>query len=306
MPNKNPANPKMNHGDFYIMVVDNEQDFLDSICYWFTSQGYRVEALTSGAEALAKIREKKPGVIFINIQMPQQEGLTTLSQIKDIAADVPVIMLSAFGSEDMSIDAFKMGVNGFFDKSSNFYQAEHLMNTLVRVVSRKRRPETFPKREKISVPQKPAIAVRRRFPWLWLLGLVILICAFFVFAKTAKPSVCFGKDVCLRVELAETEAQRQKGLMYRNFLPQKDGMFFIFPQEGFWGFWMKNTKIPLDIIWLDAQGRVVSMARGVQPDASATPAVYKNNRPAKFVLETNAGFVDRYGIKAGDKAVFPL
>ncbi|MFA5038354.1 MAG: DUF192 domain-containing protein [Candidatus Omnitrophota bacterium] len=294
-----PQNIKKKNGDFYIMVVDEESDFLDSIKYWFTSQGYRVEALTSGAEALEKIREKKPGVVFLNLQMPHEEGIETLRAIKEIAGDVPVIMLSAFGSEDQSIDAYKVGVNGFFDKSSNFYQAEHLMNTLVRVVSRKRRPSAAGK------PVAQGAGAKKRFPWLWLLALAVLALVFLVSSRAVKPEVCFAKDACLRVTLARTDEERQKGLMGRDFLPQNEGMLFIFPQEGTWGIWMKNMKIPLDIIWMDASGRVVTIARDAQPSNSPAPPIFKNDTPAKFVLEARAGLVDEYGIAIGDRVFLP-
>lgn len=285
--------------DFYIMVVDDETDFLDSIRYWFTSQGYKVEALSSGDEALEKIKQAKPGVVFLNLQMPNDEGLRTLRSIKEIAPDIPVIMLSAFGSEDMSIDAYKVGVNGFFDKSSNFYQAEHLMNTLVRVVSRRRRPET-------EDGTGPVFGPAKRFSWkrflLWLLVFLFSAIAVFVLLSMSSPRVCFGDKGCLRVELARTEQERLRGLMFRRSLPHQEGMLFIFPDEGIWGIWMKNTLIPLDVIWMDASGRVVNIAANLQPAVDQNPAAYRNERPAKFVLEANAGFAEKNRISVGDQA----
>ncbi len=293
-----PMNPLQgSNSDFYIMIVDDEKDFLDSIRYWFTSQGYRVEVFMSGAEAIEKIRTKKPGIVFLNLQMPHQEGIETLKAIKAVDERLPVVMLSAFGEEDMSVDAYKLGVNGFFDKSSNFYKAEHLINTLVRVIAR--RHGTSPRVPGVVVASRPS---RRRPLWALIAFLVLCGLVLFVVQRLARPQVCFRQDVCLRVEVADTDAERQKGLMFRRSLPSNSGMLFVFPQEGIWGFWMKNTRIPLDIIWMDSSGRVVGIARNVAPSDLQQPPVFKNDRAAKYVLEANAGFVDRYKITVGDRA----
>jgi len=294
MSNKPMNQPQDSKSDFYIMIVDDEKDFLDSIRYWFTSQGYRIEALMSGAEAIEMIKSKKPGIVFLNLQMPRQEGIETLRAIREVDDRLPVVMLSAFGEEEMSVDAYKLGVNGFFDKSSNFYKAEHLINTLVRVIAR--RHGTSPH------PVVPRMSMKRRL--LWALIGFLAVCSLVLFAaqRQASPQVCFGPSVCLRVEVADTDAARQKGLMYRRFLPQDRGMLFVFSQEGIWGFWMKNTRIPLDVIWMDSSGRIVDMARNVEPSGPAQPPVFSNSRPARYVLEANAGFADRNKIAVGDQA----
>ncbi len=285
------------NSDFYIMIVDDEKDFLDSIRYWFTSQGYRVEVFMSGAEAIEMIKTRKPGIVFLNLQMPHQEGIETLKAIKEVDERLPVVMLSAFGEEDMSVDAYKLGVNGFFDKSSNFYKAEHLINTLVRVIAR--RHGTPPRASGVVVAPKPS---RRRFLWVLIAFFVLCSLALLAARRWTWPQVCFGQDVCLRVEVADTDAERQKGLMFRRSLPADRGMLFIFPQEDTWGFWMKNTNVPLDIIWMDSSGRVVGIAHNVQPSHLDQPPVFKNDRPAKYVLEANAGFADGNKIAVGDTA----
>ena len=299
MPNKPMNQPQGPNSDFYIMIVDDEKDFLDSIRYWFTSQGYRVEVFMSGAEAIEMIKTKKPGIVFLNLQMPQQEGIATLKAIKEVDDRLPVVMLSAFGEEDMSVDAYKLGVNGFFDKSSNFYKAEHLINTLVRVIARRHGTSPHGPGGVLPPALKPS---RRRLLWV-LIGLFV-VCSLVLLAvqRAARPQVCFGHDACLRVEVADTDAERQKGLMHRRSLPKVHVMLFIFPQEGVWGFWMKNTKIPLDIIWMDSAGKVVGIARNAQPSGLDQPPVLKNDRPAKFVLEANAGFADCHKIAVGASA----
>ena len=106
----------------------------------------------------------------------------------------------------------------------------------------------------------------------------------------------------MRVELATTEAQREKGLMARESLGENRGMLFVFPEQGTWNFWMKNTKIPLDILWMDVSGRVVTIERDVQPSDEERAPIFSNDRPAKYVLEANAGFAAKHGIAIGDQA----
>lgn len=292
---KPPVNAsKKPRSSFYIMIVDDEKDFLDSISYWFNSEGYPVEAFMSGAEAIEMIKIRKPGIVFLNLQMSHQEGIETLRVIKEMDDRIPVVMLSAFGEEDMRADAYKLGVNGFFDKSSDFYKAEHLINTLVRVIARRHGAPP-----PVVSPQK----FRKRRPRRILTGL-LAVCGLVLFTvqRSAMPQVCFAHSACLRVEVASTDAQRQKGLMYRRFLPRDRGMLFVFFQEGIWGFWMKNTRIPLDIIWMDSSGRVVGIARNVQPSGLDEPPVFNNDRPARYVLEANAGFTDQNGVMVGDQA----
>ena len=102
---------------------------------------------------------------------------------------------------------------------------------------------------------------------------VILIYLFFYFIGTLlapvskqdfKNQVCFGQK-CFFIELAKTEAERNQGLMYRKELDKNKGMLFIFDKEGSHPFWMKNTLIPLDIIWIDSRGKIVFISQNVQP-----------------------------------------
>jgi uncharacterized membrane protein (UPF0127 family) len=77
---------------------------------------------------------------------------------------------------------------------------------------------------------------------------------------------------------------------------------FYFSSGRHVGFWMKNTNVPLDIIWMDSSGRIVGIAHNVQPSHFDQPPVLKNDRPAKYVLEANAGFADGNKIAVGDTA----
>jgi len=114
-------------------------------------------------------------------------------------------------------------------------------------------------------------------------------------------SVCIGEN-CFSVELAATEAQRAKGLMDRKNLDKNKGMLFIFDKEENYPFWMKNTLIPLDIIWIDGNGKIVFVADNVQPCKSLICPSVNPGVDAKYVLEINAGLSEKFGLKLGDEA----
>jgi uncharacterized membrane protein (UPF0127 family) len=99
------------------------------------------------------------------------------------------------------------------------------------------------------------------------------------------------------LEIAAREADRNKGLMYRDFMPEDRGMIFIFADEDGRSFWMKNVRIPLDILFLDASGKVISIHQ-MKPyvEIPGTPS----DGPAKYAIELNAGQAASAGVKAGD------
>ncbi|MEJ5209591.1 DUF192 domain-containing protein [Denitratimonas sp. CY0512] len=106
-----------------------------------------------------------------------------------------------------------------------------------------------------------------------------------------------------QVELALDDASRMRGLMFRDSLPQDHGMLFVFEQQEPQAFWMRNTRIPLDILYFDDGLRLVSATHGAPPCTTATCPSYPSTRPARFVLELNAGHARRLGVVAGDELV---
>jgi uncharacterized protein len=106
----------------------------------------------------------------------------------------------------------------------------------------------------------------------------------------------FG-GVSLNIELALSDAAREKGLSGRASLPADYAMLFVFPHSEYYGFWMKDTLVPLDLFWLDDKGQVVSIAARVA--TSTYPNVFKPTAPALYVLETNAGFAELHHIATG-------
>jgi uncharacterized protein len=105
------------------------------------------------------------------------------------------------------------------------------------------------------------------------------------------------------VEIADTEELRQRGLMYRDPLPDDRGMLFQFPQATEQSFWMRNTPSSLDIIYIDPRGRIVSIAKHATP-MSETPI--PSYGPANGVLELRAGRADEIGAKPGDVVTHPF
>lgn len=103
-----------------------------------------------------------------------------------------------------------------------------------------------------------------------------------------------------QVEIADSEIEREYGLMCRRALAADRGMLFLFARETPQMFWMRNTLIPLDIIYIGADGRVVSISRSVQPlDERGAPSA----GPAKFVLELAAGRAAQIGLLPGDRVL---
>lgn len=112
--------------------------------------------------------------------------------------------------------------------------------------------------------------------------------------KTANDSIIKNLDI----EIADDEYQTQTGLMYRDSMGQDQGMLFVFPEEDYHAFYMKNTKFSLDIIYIDADKNIVSFQKNAQPYSEAS---LPSNVPAKYVLEINGGLADQWGLKVGDK-----
>ena len=102
----------------------------------------------------------------------------------------------------------------------------------------------------------------------------------------------------IEVEFAKNDEERALGLMYRSSMDEHQGMCFIFPEEAPRSFYMRNTEIPLDIIYLDKDKKVVSIAKNARPyDETSLPS----EKPAMYVLEINGGLSDKWGIEKGDR-----
>ncbi len=121
-----------------------------------------------------------------------------------------------------------------------------------------------------------------------------------ILAGCQHPQVCF-EEKCFQVEVPRTAEEKQQGLMFRENLAENKGMLFIFDESERHSFWMKNTKIPLDMIWIDKNGKVVHIHRNAQPCEGTCPSITPDEK-AKYVLEINAGLAEKYDINENETA----
>ena len=113
-------------------------------------------------------------------------------------------------------------------------------------------------------------------------------------------------DKILEVQIADTEPRYVRGLMFQNELPFDQGMLFVFNESGPKSMWMLNMQFPLDIIWFDEDGNIVSISKDVPPCQTPTEIMAcesdgATSRDAKYALEVTAGFVDEFKIDKNSK-----
>ncbi len=150
-------------------------------------------------------------------------------------------------------------------------------------------------------------------PFYWISGILILtllgIIFYFEYQKIAdKDSITIftgGGPVKIRAEFARTPEELQKGLMNRTSLPKDSGMLFIFPDETNRSFWMKNTLIPLDVIFISSKGRINEMTTLNPCQETEICQSYNSKTPAQYVLEINAGSTLKWKIIEGDTVELP-
>jgi hypothetical protein len=105
-----------------------------------------------------------------------------------------------------------------------------------------------------------------------------------------------GREVGIRVEVADTPGKRELGLQYRTEMEDDRGMLFVFPTEAIQSFWMKNTPLSLDLIFIGEDRRIVGIVREAEPFSTSSRSVA---RPSRFVLEIKGGLAKRLGIAVG-------
>lgn len=124
-------------------------------------------------------------------------------------------------------------------------------------------------------------------------------------AAAGQAPACIVPDGSrLQLELALSDKEKKSGLMFRDSLPADYGMLFPFDSDGFFSFWMKNTLMPLDIVWLDASGRVADVLPDAPPCRFDPCPMFKNAQPARSVLLVNAGYSRAHGLARGAQVTF--
>lgn len=115
--------------------------------------------------------------------------------------------------------------------------------------------------------------------------------------------VCFNEQTsrdCYDIALRKTEKERQEGLMNSEGMNDNQGMLFVFDKEDYYGMWMKNMLIPLDMIWINSDGVVVFLVHDQEPCKDNYCPTIESDVQARYVLEINAGQISKKGIRAGD------
>ena len=143
-----------------------------------------------------------------------------------------------------------------------------------------------------------------------LFARLIALCLAFCVTAACATDPSDGRWVELKgrrfsVEIADDEAERARGLMFREEMAPDHGMIFIHDSEEPQAYWMKNTRIPLDIFYFDAKRRLVSVSKRVPPCTLGDQCPpFPSAGPALYVLELNAGLADELGAKPGDELAF--
>jgi uncharacterized membrane protein (UPF0127 family) len=142
---------------------------------------------------------------------------------------------------------------------------------------------------------------------VWFFSIVVFSTLTFVLSACAQgPRIeIVGADghprATVAVEIADNQASREYGLMFRKQLGENAGMIFVFKDPQHLQFWMKNTIISLDMIFADKDGKIVGIVRRAEPFSETPDAV---DGDSQYVLEVNGGFCDRHGVTSGDALRF--
>ncbi|OGD87644.1 hypothetical protein A2693_01685 [Candidatus Curtissbacteria bacterium RIFCSPHIGHO2_01_FULL_40_12] len=161
-----------------------------------------------------------------------------------------------------------------------------------------------------------------------IIGLFLLIVALLIFGKGFTTASLIGpgnnqnqrtaqknkvslnaKSLSINATVVTAPGERKKGLSKLDLLPLTEGMLFVFEKSGLWGFWMKDMKFAIDIIWIDGNKNIVDIAKNVPPepdDKDRELTVYKPKVEAMYVLEINAGLSDFNNLEIGDAVNFTL
>lgn len=116
-----------------IMVVDDEVDFNYMMSYWLKAKDYSVISKSNGVDALEVIKKSPPDMVFLDISMPMMDGVEVLKKIRGISKDLPVIMITAYGTQDRMVACQNLGISGFFAKEDNFDSLLDIINTVLKL-----------------------------------------------------------------------------------------------------------------------------------------------------------------------------
>ena len=125
--------------------------------------------------------------------------------------------------------------------------------------------------------------------------------SFYTFSNEKIDVSIYNKNITFNVEVAKTIEERRSGLMYRKKLLNNEGMLFIFPRERIIQLWMKNTYIPLDVIFISENKVIVDIKKNME---RLSETIVRSKVKSRYALEFNAGLINKLDIRIGDKVVF--
>ena len=125
--------------------------------------------------------------------------------------------------------------------------------------------------------------------------------SFYTFSNEKIDVSIYNKNITFNVEVAKTIEERRIGLMYRKKLLNNEGMLFIFPREKIIQLWMKNTYIPLDVIFISENKVIVDIKKNMK---KLSENIVKSKVKSRYALEFNAGLINKLDIEIGDKVLF--
>jgi uncharacterized membrane protein (UPF0127 family) len=132
--------------------------------------------------------------------------------------------------------------------------------------------------------------------FLFFLSLILVVAGESAFSKEESFLFLILKEKKIKVEVVRSEGEKAKGLMFRESLEKEEGMLFVYEQEEILSFWMKNTRIPLSIAFIDKSGKILDI-QDMEPFSLKS---HISARPAQYALEMNQGWFKKNGIKVGD------
>ena len=138
------------------------------------------------------------------------------------------------------------------------------------------------------------------FKFIYLIFNFFLI-SFYTFSNEKIDVNIYNKNITFNVEVAKTIEERRTGLMYRKKLLNNEGMLFVFPREKIIQLWMKNTYIPLDVIFISENKVIVDIKKNME---KLSETIVKSKVKSKYALEFNAGLINKLDIEIGDKVLF--
>jgi len=139
-----------------------------------------------------------------------------------------------------------------------------------------------------------------------LIVMVVITLLFFIPLTDNNDKACFEDGYCVNLDIKDTPEERTLGLMFREYLDEKDAMLFIFEHPSEYSFWMKNMQISIDMIFLNENKEIVTIHENVTPCITEECELYLPTSPIIYVIETKAGFSDTHNLEPGQKVTLDI